>query len=40
VHAGLTIRRTAEAQDGGVVEEAVGDGHGLSGRGEKLCPLS
>ena len=37
--AGLTIRRAAEAQDGGVVDEAVGDGDGLSGRRQKLCPL-
>ena len=37
--AGLAIGLAAEAQDGGVVDETVGDGHGLSGRREKLSPL-
>jgi hypothetical protein len=31
--AGLTIRLGAEAQDGDVVDEAVGDGDGRSGDG-------
>jgi hypothetical protein len=29
--AGVTIGLAAEAQDGGVVDEAVGDGHSLCG---------
>jgi hypothetical protein len=36
--AGLPIRLAAEAQDGRVVDEAVGDGHGLRWRREKLSP--
>src|SRR6266545_4873939 len=35
----LPIRLAAEAQDGGVVDEAVGDGDGLGGRREKLGPV-
>ena len=37
--AGLAVGLAAEAQDGRVVDEAVGDGDGLGGRREKLCPL-
>jgi hypothetical protein len=37
--AGLTVRLTGEAQDRGVVDEPIGDGHRLGGRREKLGPL-
>ncbi len=37
--AGLAVGLAAEAQDGGVVDETVGDGDGLGGRREKLGPL-
>jgi hypothetical protein len=37
--AGMTIGLAAEAQDGGVVDEAVGDGDGLRRRREKFSPL-
>ena len=37
--AGLPIGFAAEAQDSGVVDEAVGDGHGLSGRRQEFPPV-
>jgi hypothetical protein len=36
--AGVTIGLAAEAQDGGVVDEAVGDGHGLGQEVQRSAP--
>ena len=35
----LAIGRAGEARDGGVVHDPVGDGDGLTGRGQELPPL-
>jgi hypothetical protein len=37
--AGLPIGLAGEAQDRGVVDEAIGDGDGLGGRRQELAPL-